>query len=1012
MGRRWDRDGNLIEESPAAPPTRQGGSLGMRGRRMRPVAERATDPNQGVREQAQEQIARRVPRRWDRDGNLIQPDAGAVEAANAQNARRGPRRRSTPVVRGDIVTPVINLARDVGDYLTSNTDREEGAGEVQWQSVPEQNNVRWEGGILSPALNALPREARSWLDAQGRANNIGAGYFLDFNQEHREQIIRHNVPDAEFRDDRWGNRMARMSPQQPWAYINRPGFSSDDAITLAGEVEKYIYTRRLLPGGGNLGASPLGTTMAREGVAGGLTTALGQTAAMAVGGPGPDVGDIAGSTAGSAAGGALGHVVSKVIAGGRSVPGAVQRFAQWVDDRMPSGAQRAAERTAQTEADIAARVAAARTEAADRVRAQARQQNLTGERLQRAVAEAEGEAESRIAREIDQSGPGEAARALNRLAERFGVRLTRAQAENDPNGVRFLYDAAQGHYGRSAQQLATGFLEEQGIALPAAIRGIAGDASVANPQAGVSRLRTGLESAQRAGTAEERASWDAFRTHADARLRTFDVTPAGNPGGVTRVRDNMLAALPEEGVYMQLPEYATNYPNVASVLSLTERMAAVPRETLPLHDVNRVIELKRFIDSVWENANRAERGVLTRLGRITREWLRDASGYNEGVPANLQVRAPQTAARLRESLALSQRNARAFRDNPIISDMLERGRPAVDGSEGHLQMTDQEVTQRLFGGGDGGLTISGDSLEALRSLKETLGASSPEWQALRQAALQRLTQGLDQAIVTRQTPLIVTTLKRIENAFNANGEAMNVLFTVDELVQLRQAQRIVQALAPPGRNPVNASGSADTALRVGRGLLEMVTRNLKGVPFGPGEISRAAENTIAGARLNSQLAGAGSEGSNIARAVADLWNVQRSTAGVGGATGQAYANVGPTSVVPDAGTDYRPPEMREVVTTPADDLNIDTSRPAIENGDGSYSTERTITIEVDGRYYVIPSIVGGRALSEEEATDAWRRGANPEVHSPFDNLGEAEAYARWRSASIPAARQAAGATRY
>lgn len=955
----YDLEGNIVADDngqPVAPRRRP--------RQMRPAAERARDPNRGVRSQALSEL-RAAPPIYDLQGNQVDV-AGQLEAETAPNARRGERRRVTrpPVPMGGMISGAINLARDVGDYFTSNTDREAGAGEIAWQSVPEQDDVRWEGGALSGLLNALPREARVWLDAQGRANNIGLGYFLDFNQEHREQIIRNNVPTAEFRDDRWGNRMARMSPEQPWAYVNRPGFSSDDAITLAGEIEKYLLTRRLMPGG-NAGQLPLGTSMLREGATGSLTTLGGQTLAMAVGGPGPDAVDVVGSGAGASAGTLVGHGIATAIRGGRSTPTLAQNFVRWLDDRLPSGAQRAAERSAQTEAEQAARIAAARSEAAARVQAEATQRNLTGERLQRAIATAEADAEAQVVREIDASGPGEGARALHRLAQSFGVRLTRAQTEADPNGVRFLYDAAQGHYGTSAQRLATAFLEEQGIALPAAIRGIAGDASVSSPQAAVSRARSGLESLQGDMAAQERAAWEQFQKHADRYLRTYDVTPAGNPGGVTRVRNNMQSVLREEGAFMDLPEYAANYPSVARVMALTERMAVATRGDLPLHDVDRVIQLKRFIDAAWEGAATAkERRLLTRLGTVTRDWLRDAAGYNEGVPAALKVRATQTAGHLRNALQISERNARTFRENPIIRDMLERGRPTSEGAQGHVQMTDQEVARRLFGGGEGGLNISGDSLAALRTLREALGPASPEWESIRQAALQRLTHGLDQAIVTRQTPLIVTTIKRIEQAFNANSEAMSVLFTPDELVRLRQAQRVVQALAPPGRNPVNASGTADTALRVGRGLLEMVTKNLRGVPFGPGEAARAAENTIAGARLSGELAGAAPESANVARAIADLWNVNRAIAGVGGVSGDLYSEMGP-----ETNSDDGP---REVVTYP------EQPRPSAPR-----AFERSMTIEGDGGSAEITVGSDGRFWVGDHA---------------FGTIGEAEAYARWLTA--------------
>lgn len=78
---------------------------------------------------------------------------------------------------------------------------------------------------------------------------------------------------------------------------------------------------------------------------------------------------------------------------------------------------------------------------------------------------------------------------------------------------------------------------------------------------------------------------------------------------------------------------------------------------------------------------------------------------------------------------------------------------------------------------------------------------------------------------------------------------------------------------------------------------------------------------------------------------------------------------------------------------------IDLRRPILNNSDGSFSTERTITIEADGRQYLIPTIVGGRQRTEEEAIRLWQSGQNPEV-GVFNSADEAERAAQARSARI------------
>lgn len=83
---------------------------------------------------------------------------------------------------------------------------------------------------------------------------------------------------------------------------------------------------------------------------------------------------------------------------------------------------------------------------------------------------------------------------------------------------------------------------------------------------------------------------------------------------------------------------------------------------------------------------------------------------------------------------------------------------------------------------------------------------------------------------------------------------------------------------------------------------------------------------------------------------------------------------------------------------------IDTNRAKLNNADGSFSTERTITIGADGKYFVIPTIVGGKQLSEQEAINQWKQGKNKEV-GRFGNEDQANRYAEQRSKQIGVLRQ-------
>ena len=50
-----------------------------------------------------------------------------------------------------------------------------------------------------------------------------------------------------------------------------------------------------------------------------------------------------------------------------------------------------------------------------------------------------------------------------------------------------------------------------------------------------------------------------------------------------------------------------------------------------------------------------------------------------------------------------------------------------------------------------------------------------------------------------------------------------------------------------------------------------------------------------------------------------------------------------------------------------------TRHPLVQNPDGSSSNVRTMTAGMDGRHYVLPTMVDGKQLEEEEAIEVARR---------------------------------------
>lgn len=72
--------------------------------------------------------------------------------------------------------------------------------------------------------------------------------------------------------------------------------------------------------------------------------------------------------------------------------------------------------------------------------------------------------------------------------------------------------------------------------------------------------------------------------------------------------------------------------------------------------------------------------------------------------------------------------------------------------------------------------------------------------------------------------------------------------------------------------------------------------------------------------------------------------------------------------------------------------NIDLSnRPRVRNADGSISTVRSISIELDGLVYLIPTVVGDSVVSNEEAVRHFQ--ATGQYLGIFESESEADAYA-------------------
>lgn len=373
--------------------------------------------------------------------------------------------------------------------------------------VPEHADVHWNGGPLSGALNALPRSVRTWLDATGTSNEIALGSFLNPNAQSQQSVIRHQVPGAEFRQDAHGALEVRLptdagkryQPGQPgddpsnyghvgyhgatgprlvddpnapaghteWMYLNRPGASTQDAITFAGEGAKYTPASRI----GALGVTLPGRALTTGGLSA-LTRGVTDWASTAFGGDAPHGGDVLSAAAWGAGGQTLGDLFG----------GGLQIGRQLLRRRAPPVTPPAEPVAATPAVSPETQALQQRVEYHRRIAENEIEQPWA---RQHHAAEAQ-KLEAQIAAGAQPTSPQQAAATLAEndtrgalesvnppqdrtaaydAADEFGIPLTRGQASGDPRQIAFEQRATRGGASPAAENIMRPFVDRQAGAL-------------------------------------------------------------------------------------------------------------------------------------------------------------------------------------------------------------------------------------------------------------------------------------------------------------------------------------------------------------------------------------------------------------------------------------------------------------------------------------------------------------------------------------------------------------------
>jgi hypothetical protein len=276
---------------------------------------------------------------------------------------------------------------------------------------------------------------------------------------------------------------------------------------------------------------------------------------------------------------------------------------------------------------------------------------------------------------------------------------------------------------------------------------------------------------------------------------------------------------------------------------------------------------------------------------------------------------------------------------------------AVEEAETEFQ---NHVTEQLWGkDGQGALTKQG---------KQAVAASSPTLEGLseRQAKIaERLNDRQRQAFIKRTNGSLIQAQRQVEahvgaqvnvaaeQAFNAKKSA-----SLDTVANAYDQPEVVK------RERQNAEPWV---------MLEAKRRGLEGWETYPPKVDSAAGQFLEAWRAD------------VAKTV-----VTRMLADPDKARGAELAR----KFLAEPATGSLPP-------VPAGGTPHDLSKPVLQNPDGTWSTEKTITIETDGKHVVLPTIVNGKDVGAKRAAALYKAGELEPVGT-FDSAAAAESYAQAR----------------
>jgi hypothetical protein len=595
---------------------------------------------------------------------------------------------------------------------------------------------------------------QAWTEGTGdliKDAKIAGTFFLNPSEAARVDVIRKNIPSAEFARDENGKLLLRASAKDPWSYINAPGFSAADAVDMGSQGAQFIA-----------GGEVKGPTMlARMG-----------SAALRGGGI---------SVAQDVASGALGSE-------------------QGVDP-FRAGANALFSGLAEP---VAAGVNAVASPVVRKVAA------LVPQRTQNALATVAQAVPGIGGYFRDQAAQ---ATSRNALAE-FGIPTTVGQETGDFGQIAFEQAAARGARGEGAEKVMRGFYDDQAGRVRSAGLGMAGtNAAGGDLQSAGALVQGGVRQAEAAAKRGVDAAYGAVRnTDATMTAPTLAELP-GRIGKALEdefITPEVMGSLnpSTRAILGELDRlaggasraHAGTQPNVAQSLEAGIPMGGAGSP--PKFQVAELERVRKAMNAKLATAQGEDKAALSIAKREFDGWFDDAvdQALIEGDSAAVEL-----LKKARQANADYRRTFGGGRGKQEAADRMMQKLVSENANE-------TDAVNLLFGRAK--LSGTGDTVEVVKRIKTASGGKGDAWNGLREGAVLRLMSRLDRNAGAGSTNINYKALADDWNeALEGPGKPlMREMFSPEELAQMVRFRNVLRKLTPP-EGSVNRSGSGYEAAR-------------------------------------------------------------------------------------------------------------------------------------------------------------------------------------------------------